>query len=180
MKKFIGSLILCALSLPAFAVNAQQVAKVYGSLGYTSLNFKGGDGVPDFKNGALEFALGARHPENVAIELVFGGGVKDDKKTVEGSRVQFETKHYYGIYLKPYVMMSDRIELYGKLGYIKGKATLRGPGGSVTASDGDFSYGIGAAFHVEKDAAITLDYTRISDDKDGKIDGVGVAIRFNF
>ena len=71
-------------------------------------------------------------------------------------------------------------EVYARLGYFRGEISASGAGLRVSSTGSDFSYGLGAAFNVSKDTAITLDYTVFYDKSSITVNGFGVGLRFNF
>jgi hypothetical protein len=172
MKKFwLGLLTVLFTSSGALA---QQKGDLYGGLGYNFITYEEPGASVDL--GALGFTLGSRVMNNVAIEAIVGVGVSDDTVT----NVKVEINDFIGVYVRPFLAISENAEVYARLGFFRGEISASGAGLRVSSTGSDFSYGLGAAFNVSKDTAITLDYTVFYDKSSITVNGFGVGLRFNF
>ena len=171
MKIIIKTTAIAALAFAAIGAQAQ----VYGELGYSALNVEGAGA--DVNLGALTGVVGYGLHPNLAVEGMLSLGVKDDK--VGAAKVELE--HSYGIFAKPRVMLNPNLELFGRVGYVESKLKTSAPGyGSLSGTDGDWAYGVGANYYFDKNSYLGANYLR-SYDKDGvKADGftVGVGMKF--
>ena len=187
MKKTAVALAFASAVITAapLAVSAQTVGQFYGEAGYSKLSVDVDiPGAPEFKPDALKLSLGYVPVPNLAVEGVFATGLSGSSKTIDGVTVEVDLEETFGVYLRPFVDLNDKVQIYGRLGFIsaKAKASASVPGLSVSATDRDedFSYGIGAAFSLTKTMALTVDYNQFFD-KDGvDVSGYGIGLRFNF
>ena len=111
----------------------------------------------------LTAKLGTKFNENLAFEGRIGFGVGDD--TVEG--VDVELSNYFGVYFKGGFSATEKVYPYAVLGYTRGKLKASGPGGSISSSDSDVSFGIGVDYSITNATALSFEYTNFYD-KDGE------------
>lgn len=181
MKKQLVALSLAAGLLIPGAIQAQEASNTYGSIGISNLRWSDSEGTLDgINNSAIAFTVGYKAMKHLAIEAQLGTGVTDDKVTVDGSQVTLKNKEFYGVYLRPYLPVSETIELYGRLGYFSGKLSASGKSVSDTDRKNDLAYGIGAAFALSKSMSATIEYNQWFDKDDIKVSGFGIGIRSNF
>jgi len=157
---------------------AQQKGDVYGGLGYSFISYEEPGVSVDVA--ALGVTLGSRVMDNLAIEGTIGVGVADDTVRISNTNVKVEVNDFIGVYFRPFLAISENAEVYARLGYFRGKISASAAGLSISSNGSDFSYGVGAAFNVAKNTAITLDYTVFYDKTSITIDGFVVGARFNF
>lgn len=179
MKKLLP--LLAASALLAFGpAHAQQMrmGSAYGELGISQFDVSGNgfSAEPTVLRGIVGAEL---HP-NVAVEGMLGFGVKDDSASVLGLPIDVEVKHTWGLFAKPKVMLADRVELYGRLGYARTKVEASGLGLNRTDTEGDFAYGLGANINITPRAYAGLDWMQYYD-KDGvKADGLTLSVGMRF
>lgn len=132
---------------------------VYGEMGYSALRYTGGVQL-DF--GVVGGSVGAEITKNLDVEGMFMFGVKGDDLAVYLSAVggpipakidaDMDISRVYGFYLKPKKRVSDRVELYGRLGWTVFHTKIEMPytlgGGRISNTENDFSYGVGAKYAV--------------------------------
>ncbi len=179
MKKFFA---VIALYLAGW-VSSNAYAESYLDLGYSMDSFELSDGT-EFEPSTAHLTLGTKLGSNIAVEGVIGTGVVDDSQSFFlGNDITVEMNEFYGIYLRPFVSVTDGIELFARLGYRKYEATVSsdaGTGTENTDSDKDVSYGIGAAFNVSDATSILVDYMNYYDKENLEISGVSLGLRFAF
>lgn len=181
MKKHLIALSLAAGLLVPGAIQAQEASNAYGAVGVSNLRWSDPEGTLDgVNNSAIAFTFGYKVMKHLAIEAQLGAGVTDDKVTVDGSQVTLKNKEFYGVYLRPYLPVSDTIELYGRVGYFSGKLSASGNSVSDTDRKNDMAYGIGAAFALSKSMSATIEYNQWFDKDDIKVSGFGIGIRSSF
>jgi opacity protein-like surface antigen len=149
-------------------------AGAYGELGYTQFKIGDDAGGGDVKPGAIRGIVGYNVHPNAAVEGMLAFGVKDDDDA--------KLKHAIGLYVKPKVDIANNFELFGRLGYTRAKTEGNGgPGiGSISDSEGGFSYGLGANFRFAPNAYVGADFMRYFK-KDGvKLEGFTVGVGFRF
>ncbi len=171
MKAIVKTAAIATLALAAAGAQAQ----LYGELGYSAVNVDGAGA--DIDLGAITGVVGYGVHPNLAIEGMLALGVKDDK--IGAAKVELE--HSYGIFAKPRVMLSPNFELFGRVGYVESKLKASAPGySSLTDTDGDWAYGLGANYYFDKNTYLGANYLRFYD-KDGvTADGftIGVGMKF--
>lgn len=162
------------ISLAAAGAQAQ----LYGELGYTDIRSKFSIDGDEYKPhlGALNGVLGYGVHPNLAVEGMLALGVKDD--TVGG--VKLELQHSYGLFVKPRVMVSPAVELFGRIGYMESKVKASALGISARDSDGDWAYGLGANYYFQPDTYGTLSYMRLYDKDGERVDGLTLGVGMKF
>lgn len=154
---------LMALASPA-AAQTWQTGQVYGGVGYSQYEFDEGD------VGAATARLGYRFHPNFAVEGEASTGVDDDQNV--------ELDNAYGIYGVGIVPVTDRVDLFGRVGYQSVEAN-RNIGPDID-SDG-VGYGVGANFNVTERLGVRADYTKLDGGEDGEdADVWGVSGTLNF
>jgi opacity protein-like surface antigen len=182
--------IAAAAAIAMLSTAAQaQTSPLYGEIGYTQFKIKE-EGSSNLKPNALRGIIGYTLHPNVAVEGMLAFGVGDDGVTedVVGVPVNFDLKlqHAYGIYVKPKFNVTPQFEVFGRLGYteakFKGTTSVPSLGLSVSESDsdGDVSYGLGAAYNFTPRMNVGLDYMRYSDKEGVKVDGVTLSFGYRF
>jgi hypothetical protein len=179
MKKIISLAFVACTVLPTYSL-AQENSYVQISYGVNTIKDETGT-IGSYDNSSIAITLGKEISNNIAVEGVLGSGVGDDSNTVQGRRVTVKTKEFFGLYLRPFVKLNDQFELFGRAGYFRTKihAAIQG-GATVSDSDGDVSYGLGAALSLSKTSAIVLDFTHYYDKDDTQVRGFGISYRHRF
>jgi opacity protein-like surface antigen len=176
MKK----LVIAASVFAACAVNAQEMPKLYGEVGYTPLKIEVDDFNGDVKPALVRGILGADVHPNVGVEFMLGLGAKDDTVNAFGVPVKTEVERSFGIYIKPKFNPTEQLELFARLGYADTKLKISALGVSDSESEGDFSFGAGLSYSFTPTAYGTVDYMSYHD-KDGvKINGFTLGVGFKF
>lgn len=138
---------LAALAAPAFAADGPQW---YGNLGYTHH-----DG--DASLGTVDARVGALLTPHFGLEGEFGVGVNDD--TVGGFKV--DAKSTAGIYAIGVLPVSDKFDVFARIGYGQDRIKVQGLGSSN--QDGA-RYGVGAQYLFDGKNGVRADYTRHDND----------------
>lgn len=99
-------------------------------------------------------------------------------KTLESNAFS-ETTHY-GLYLKPQITVSDRLKLYGLLGYGNTKIDYTNGTQSSTTDESGVAYGAGIEYTLSKNAdgsgwGLWVDYSRLLKNKGTKHSTVDMA-----
>jgi hypothetical protein len=155
---------------------------LYGELGYTFLKMDalGTSFRPDALRGIIGWDV---HPM-FAIEGMVAGGVNDDSKSVSIAPGTATAKmdYMYGIWIKPkYVFEQYRSELFGRFGWAHTKPEVSRPGfPSVSASDDDFAWGIGANYRFNPNGYVGIDWMRYSNQSDSHIDGLTFSVGWHW
>lgn len=154
---------LAALATPA-AAQTWDSGQVYGGLGYTQYSFD------DEDVGAATARLGYRFHPNFAVEGEAATGVSDDDNA--------ELDNAWGIYGVGILPVSERFDVFGRVGYQQVEAS-RDIGPDIENEGA--GYGVGANFRVTDRFGVRADYTRLDGGDDGEdADAIGVSGTLNF
>lgn len=178
--------LLAAIAALSFNAAAQNVGSFYGEAAYSSITAKdvSSDNIGTFKPSAARLTVGNVLFNNVAVEGFVMQGLSSDSVTVDGANVDLALKTSYGVAIRPFVNLTDSVELYGRLGTIraKSKATVsyNGQSESDTSSATHTLYGAGLAYKLTDAAKLVVDYTKLSTKNDVKSSLISVGVRFAF
>lgn len=181
MKKLLP--LLAAAGLLAFgSVHAQgigmRMGSAYGELGISQFDISGGGFSAEPL--VLRGIVGAELHPYVAAEAMLGFGIKDDDASVAGLPIDVEVKHTWGLFAKPKIMLGERVELYGRLGYARTKVETSGLGLSSSDTEGDLAYGLGANFNINQRTYAGLDWMQYYDKGGRKADGLTLSVGMRF
>lgn len=128
--------------------------------------------------------IGYELNKNFAAEGLIGTGLSGTDVKVNGASqsnpVTATTDYLYGAFVKPRFELNDDVEMFARLGYIKGKTTSSNSSSSTTDTKGDWSYGIGANYNFSKTTYVTASWMNLYR-KDGvKSDGWLIGIGYKF
>jgi len=185
MKKLIA-LAVAAAACSTTAM-AQSTGNLYGEAAYAMVTAKdtsAKDNVGSFKPTLGRFTLGTVITENVAVEGFVTQGMSSDSKVITGANVEVKAKTGYGIAVRPFVNLSNEVELFGRIGSIRNEveATASARGFSQTSSTKTTNtlYGVGVAYKIDKSMTAVIDYTKLSNKDDLSTSMVAIGVRFNF
>ncbi|MBZ8142680.1 hypothetical protein CLD22_22635 [Rubrivivax gelatinosus] len=171
---------IAAVVLTCGAAQAQTNASpIYGEISYLMMSADAPSAAFDLA--AVRGFLGYEVHPNIALEAMFAIGVADDRVGPAFDYVRLKLENSYGLYIKPKVNVTEKLELFARVGYAesKFKATRRGYGSS-TDSDGDVSFGVGLKYTFAKNTYGAVDYMRYYDKDDLKVNGVTLGIGYQF
>lgn len=157
----------------AGAASAQDTSDttVYGTIGYA--NVSADDGA-DVNLGALQGRIGARFGKYFGVEGELATGVKDDSFDVLGTNVDVDLKHEVGVFAVGAYPITERFEVFGRVGYAWAEAKAKGAGISDTANLDGIAYGVGGQYFFTDKDGVRVDYTR-HDGNDAEADVFGVS-----
>lgn len=163
---------------------ASAQAQVYGELGYTSTSAKIFDGGDTFKASprAIRGIIGYETHPNLAVEGMYtlGMGSAGLSGPAVRSGVKLKLDNAYGIYLKPKAKLSDAFEVFGRIGYVKGKFKVSYLGRSESDSDDGLSYGVGLSYALSTNTSLNLDHVQYVKNSDVKVTGTTLGIGYRF
>lgn len=121
---------------------------------------------------ALMIMGGYKFNSYVALEGRYWEATDEDFKLDNGLKRE-KTLDAWGIYLKPMFPVTDKIDVYGLLGYAEIDSAFKafrrnGTVNDQDLSDEDFSWGVGFSFRVLDNLSISAEYIQIYDDKQSK------------
>lgn len=159
-------------------------SKLYAELGYAALSLKETVGTDSAKAspGALTGVFGYRFMPQVSVEGLVGLGVGQSGVKENGvpNGVDVKVGNALGVFLRPSVSVSDRIDLFARAGWLR--TTLKITEGSLSesGSDNSFAYGLGANFHLSDTSYIQANWMQYYN-KDGlKVNGIALAYGTRF
>ncbi len=124
----------------------------------------------------LKLSAGTKVTDNLAIEGMGGFGAADS--SVGGLTLAVDST--YGFYVRPFVDVNDKFELYGRLGWARISGTVSGIGGTLYGYGSGISYGGGGALKVSQTGAVFLDYTVYYNQNGVYVYGATSGLRFGF
>jgi outer membrane immunogenic protein len=158
----------------AGAASAQDTATdttVYGTVGYANV---AADGDADVNLGAIQGRIGARFGKYFGVEGELATGVVEDDFDVLGTNVDVKLKHEVGVFAVGNYPITDRLDVFARVGYAWAEAKASGGGISETANLDGLAYGVGGQYFFTDKDGVRLDYTR-HDGNDGEADVFGVS-----
>lgn len=182
MKSTKKLLAIAALATAVTAANAQW----YGELTYISATTKYSNSTSTVKSTpeSIGAYIGYELNSNFAAEGLIGTGLGGTNVKVNGvsqsNPVTSKTDYLYGAFIKPLAKLNDEFEVFGRLGYIKGKTTSSNTSASSSTIKGDWSYGVGANYYLNKTTYVSASWMNLYR-KDGvKSDGwtIGVGLKY--
>lgn len=157
-------------SVPSFAQTSNYSKLLYGELGYTEMDLKL-SGAPGYSsdNETLSAILGYKFHPNVSGEVFLADGISSS-----------DIGNSYGLFVKPNMMLTDKVELFGRLGYVSTKVEVSRGGVSVSDRDSSFAYGAGFNYLFTDSFYGQFAYTSFYDKDNDRVKGytVGVGMRF--
>ena len=147
--------VLALVAAPSMAQTAPGTG-AYGTLGFGHV-----DG-PGVGLGTAQGRLGYKFTPNLGLEAEGALGVDSDSTTIGGVTVDTKVKRSVAAYGVGTVPLTDKFELFARVGYgnTKFKGTL--PGTGIAASDdvNSWNYGAGGQYFFDGKHGIRADWTR--------------------
>ena len=175
---------LLSIAAAGAQAQAQAPSKLYAEIGYAAIGLDVTDGTDTLKAapGALTGILGYQLHPNVAVEGFLGLGVVKDQIELNGSPTGVNAKinNTYGLFIKPGVMVSESVELFARLGYLRTKLSLSAGGASVSDSDTGAAYGLGVNLNLTKTAYLQANWMNYYKEDGVKAQGVALAYGMRF
>lgn len=176
MKSLITLATIATLS--TFNVYA-EIGDTYLGAGY-HLGTYDEAGFPTLNPNGIGIKVGKFVADNVAIEgqLAFGAG--SDSTTYLGVDVDLKLKQAISVFVKGYMPLSSSANVYGLLGFTKGKLEASASGTTISADDSGLSYGIGAETKMGNDMYISGEYIFYISESDYDYTGFNIGISKKF
>lgn len=180
MKSISKVLVIATVAISATAAQAQ----LYGEVGYMALNIKATEDAETLKANPsmLGLTIGYDVHKNVAIEGMVAFSVRKDGVEFNGEAIPVDVKvnNAYGIFVKPKVMLSENFEVFGRLGYVENKISASGFGETVSETNGDFAYGVGVNYYVNKTMYVTGNYMSVYNKDNTKAGAFTIGLGMKF
>ena len=172
-----------ALAQPVFGQGSGSASSerlLYGELGFTEMEFEAPGLGSSPKYDTITAIVGYKFHPNVSGEAFLGTGTSTENVTVGGVTVGSEIGNSYGLFVKPHMMLTDQVELFGRLGYVSTELEISAGGFSDSDSDSSFAYGAGANYHFTDTFYGQFAYTSFYDKDNETISGytLGVGMKF--
>jgi len=184
MKKIIA---LAVVTVCSSCVFAQTSGNLYGEVAYQTNTIKdtSTDNLGTFKPTSARFTIGKVVTENVAVEGFYTQGMSDKTNTYTSpDSVTIKLNNAYGVAIRPFINITNSVELFGRLGTSRVKSSWSATSNSGPDSGSDtFTnnfYGIGAGYKMTKDVSLILDYTKNKDHNSSTSSAISAGLRFNF
>jgi outer membrane immunogenic protein len=168
-------------AVPAFAQESPQTG-VYLNLGYNHVFADVDDDDDLFDDddtslGAIQGRLGYRFHPNFAVEGEAATGIKSgDLEVAPGTDAKVKLKSQMAIYGVGLLPLSDRFDLFGRVGY--GTQDIKVKALGVSASDDveSVNYGVGAQYSFDGMNGIRGEYTKYDfQDGGGSVDSLSLS-----
>jgi opacity protein-like surface antigen len=183
MKKMIRFLSVTAV-LATAAAAAQAQVYVEGSVAALTAK-SSSDGVnTETKPSAFSGLVGYNVHPNVDVEGYLGLGAGKSSITENGKNIGIDAKvkSSFGVFVKPKVMVSPEVEVFGRLGFLENKyeASAQSGNASNVSTQGSFAFGVGANYYFDKRTYVTGSYMNYHN-KDGlKVNGLSIGVGYKF
>ena len=182
MKKMICFLSVTAVLATAVAAQAQ----VYVEGAVNALTVKGSsDGLKlETKPSTFSGLVGYNVHPNVDVEGYLGLGARSSGVSLNGTNVAVDgkMKSSFGVFVKPKIMVSPEVEVFGRLGFLENKFNFSAQDNSYneTRTQGSFAFGVGANYYFDKRTYVSGTYMNYHN-KDGlKVNGLSIGVGYKF
>jgi len=150
----------------------------YGEVGLSRLTYKADDGPlsgranPDLLTGTI----GYQWLPNLAVEGLLAGGISSDSIKVNGvtSGADVKVSNAYGVFFKPSIRLGERVELFGRLGYVRTRLRLTAGLVNEAQHRDDAAYGLGVNLNLNPRAYLQANWTSYHDRGKLKVEGLGL------
>jgi len=184
MKNIIALAVAVACSSPVFA---QSVGQWYGEASYqmTTVTDKSEDDLGKFKTNGISLGLGNVVMNNVAVEGFYNLPSSTASNTYDGpSTIEIKQKATYGFAVRPFISVTNDIELFARVGRVFGKSEWAYKDASSTdGGTGKIAnnfYGLGVAYKASKEVSVVADYKKQTGVSGESVSSTSVGIRYNF
>lgn len=139
-------------------------------------------GFAEFEPTVLALKFGRNMSESLAIEGRFGFGMSDDSMEIcDGCPdLTLEIDSFMGAYVKGIAPLSERAHFYGLLGMTRGELTASLDGDSVSETETDLSYGVGAEFLVGQTTGLNFEYLQAIDKDGAEVSSLTIGLVFHY
>ena len=173
---------LGAICSTAFAENNDWYAEAaYGVNNVTASDLT-------YTPGFARLTVGKVFAENWAIEGLLSQGVTSSTAAYSSSvNVQVQSNTGYGFAVRPFMKVTDDLELYGRIGWMQNNSTVNilvaSTGATYSSTDYSWSQylgSVGVAYKISQNFNATLDYTTLTKRDDVTVTQTAIGVRYNF
>lgn len=185
MKKIIAlAVVAAACSTTAMA---QSVGQWYGEASYQMTTFTdtSSNDWGKFTTNGISLGLGNVVMSNVAVEGFYNLPSSTATNTYSGpATLEIKQKATYGFAVRPFINVTDDIELFGRIGRTFGKTEWAYKGATTDGGTDNIAsnfYGLGVAYKISKKVSVIADYKKLTGGiTDTSISTTSVGVRYNF
>ena len=178
MKLYNIGAVAIACLISSMAVNANEGEK-YGGIGYHMGSYEA-TGFSSASLTGLELKFGTYISDAVAFEGRLTRGIGDDTISTWGPDVNIELNTALSLFLKGDIPLSSTANLYGLIGFTKGKITASSLGFSFSEDESSLSYGIGAESEFSDGVYFSGEYVFYLSDDTYDYEGLNLGIKKMF
>jgi opacity protein-like surface antigen len=175
---FIGIFSSCA--------EAQNIGKLYGEVAYSMLSIEdtSANNLGTWKPSQARFILGTEITDYVALEGIISQGLASDTVVKNTASVEVKPKTSYGIAVRPFIKITDDIELFGRVGLLRSEseAIIINAGNRVTSNTSTTfkAYGAGVSYKINNEISAVVDYLKLSHEDNSKPSAFSIGMRYKF
>ena len=131
---------------------------------------------------AIYGRLGTNFNENFSGEIRVGLGLGSDTVFIDplGFDADIKLNNLFGVYVKGGVPISDALFPYVVLGYTSGEVEASALGVSISSSESDVSFGIGADLAISDSVTASIEYMNYLDQEFAEVGGFSLSIVTKF
>jgi len=194
MHKLVGATLLVCLAAPwqAYALDSTHplyMESSYVTTQYAQFTYKD-DAIPGkYKPAGIVVKVGGNFNRYFAVEgRIASGVVSDSSNEVVGGtpvKVSADIDYMYGVYAVGTLPVMSRLDVYGVLGYTRGKATEESSSTLIPVPEkkdavNGYSYGLGVGWKLDEDVSVSLEYMSYMSKSgfDSKALAIGLSQRF--
>ncbi len=161
-------------------------AQTYVEMHYTAVGSKTDTAVGMLKTSPnmISAVVGFNFFAALAVEGEVGRGVDAADITLNGvtqrNPVSAKIDQYYGIYLKPRFTLTDRFELFARIGYTDVKSTASVLTFSRSSNSSDWGYGLGADYSMARNYYLTAAYMSLYKKNNISADSFSLGLGYRF
>ena len=100
--------------------------------------------------------------------------------TIQNVNTSLKYTSTVGVFIKPRVAINNEAEVFARLGYVQSRMKATAGTTTLTDTDGDFAYGLGANYNFDKNLYATLGYMVYYKKDDVKTSGFNVGVGYRF
>lgn len=175
---------LCTICTSAFAENTDW----YTEAAYGVANIDSSKTTLNYTPSIVRITVGKVVADNWAIEGLLTQGVTSSTTAYSSSiNVQLQSNTGYGFAVRPFMKVTDDLELYGRVGWMQNNINAK----VITASSGatsssiDYSWSqylgsVGIAYKINQNFSATLDYTTFTRRDEITVTQTAIGVRYNF
>jgi len=172
------SILAILLAIAGFSSTAAAENTYFG--GNFHLGTYSESGFPDLDPTGVRVKAGKYFAENIAIEGSIILGMTSGDATVEGIGVELELKNALSVFVKGDLPLSDAANIYGLLGFTKGKLEASVLGQTNSEDDSGLSYGFGAETRFSENLYLFGEYVIYISESDYDYTGLNVGLHKKF